>query len=311
MNSKPLISIIIPVYNGSNYMAEAIDSALAQTYENIEIIVVNDGSRDDSSTEKIALSYGDKIRYIHKENGGSSSALNTGIRSMKGEYFSWLSHDDLYLPEKVEKQYEMLCGYEADNVMAVCAGYLIDEKGTPILAKSNDLNGKKTADQVLALLTHGRMINGCGVLMPKKIIDRVGFFDEGLTYLNDVDYWYRTVLQDTEIVYSSEKLIKTRVHGQQVSVSKKHLFAIERHTLAQKILDNIDSIKTDRQSSLKHMAYFCANENLGEELSRVLNLIAENEKVTVSTRFRLRLIYIKGLITESLKKIRRKLLFHR
>ena len=91
----PKVSIIIPVYNGANYVSEAIDSALAQTYKNIEIIVVNDGSSDDGATEKIAKSYGDRIRYFAKENGGVSSALNFGIRQMTGEWFSWLSHDDL------------------------------------------------------------------------------------------------------------------------------------------------------------------------------------------------------------------------
>lgn len=69
---KPLVSIVIPVYNGSNYLQEALDSAVAQTYKNLEIIVVNDGSTDD--TENIALSYGDKIRYFYKENGGTSTA---------------------------------------------------------------------------------------------------------------------------------------------------------------------------------------------------------------------------------------------
>lgn len=83
----PLVSIIIPVYNGSNYMREAIDSALAQTYSNIEIIVVNDGSNDDGETRNIALSYGDKIRYFEKENGGVSTALNLGIKNMGGIFF--------------------------------------------------------------------------------------------------------------------------------------------------------------------------------------------------------------------------------
>ena len=100
----PKVSIVIPAYNASNYLEEAIDSALAQTYSNIEIIVVNDGSLDDGATERVALAYGDKIRYFYKENGGSSSALNFGIANMTGEWFSWLSHDDLYLPEKIEKQ---------------------------------------------------------------------------------------------------------------------------------------------------------------------------------------------------------------
>ena len=79
MSIQPKVSIVIPVYNGANYLGEAIDSALEQTYENIEIIVVNDGSTDDGATREIALSYGDRIRYFEKENGGVSSALNLGI----------------------------------------------------------------------------------------------------------------------------------------------------------------------------------------------------------------------------------------
>ena len=104
----PLVSIVIPVYNGSNYMREAIDSALAQTYSNIEIIVVNDGSNDGGATRDIALSYGDKIRYFEKENGGVSTALNLAIKNMRGQYFSWLSHDDVYLPEKVQTEIDAL-----------------------------------------------------------------------------------------------------------------------------------------------------------------------------------------------------------
>ena len=84
----PLVSIIIPVYNGSNYLAEAIDSALNQTYDNCEIIVINDGSNDNGATERIAKSYGNKIKYYSKENGGVASALNFGINMMEGEYFS-------------------------------------------------------------------------------------------------------------------------------------------------------------------------------------------------------------------------------
>ena len=101
--TDPLVSIIIPVYNGTNYLREAIDSALGQTYSNCEIIVVNDGSNDNGETEKMALAFGDKIRYFSKGNGGVSTALNLGINNMRGDYFSWLSHDDLYTTEKIEK----------------------------------------------------------------------------------------------------------------------------------------------------------------------------------------------------------------
>lgn len=101
---RPKVTIVIPAYNAANYLAEAVESAINQTYENIEIIVVNDGSNDNGATADVAKKYRNSIRYIEKGNGGSSSALNCGILNMTGEWFSWLSHDDLYCPDKVEKR---------------------------------------------------------------------------------------------------------------------------------------------------------------------------------------------------------------
>ena len=104
--TAPLVSIVIPVYNGANFLREAIDSALAQTWPHCEILVVNDGSTDNGATEDISLSYRARIRYFRKENGGVASALNLGIREMRGDFFSWLSHDDVYLPDKCRNQVE-------------------------------------------------------------------------------------------------------------------------------------------------------------------------------------------------------------
>jgi len=104
MPNNSLVSIVIPVYNGSDYLSSAIESALNQTYPKCEIIVVNDGSDDNGLTEKIARSYGKKIKYAEQENGGVACALNHGIRIINGDYFAWLSHDDVFLPEKTEAQ---------------------------------------------------------------------------------------------------------------------------------------------------------------------------------------------------------------
>lgn len=125
--SNPLVSIIIPVFNGSNFLREAIDSALNQTYPNIEVIVVNDGSNDNRLTEEIAISYKNQIQYYYKENGGVGSALNLGIEKMKGDYFSWLSHDDLYTPQKIDSQISILKNYE-DKTLIVTGGYKIIDK---------------------------------------------------------------------------------------------------------------------------------------------------------------------------------------
>lgn len=142
MNKKiscdPKVTIVIPVYNGEKYVKYAIDSALAQTYKNLEILVINDGSVD--RTDEIVKSYGRKIRYIKKENGGVSSALNLAIKEMRGEYFSWLSHDDTYEPNKIEREIEFLKenNYLGKKVIVFSDYYLIDKKGKLITESKKD-----------------------------------------------------------------------------------------------------------------------------------------------------------------------------
>ena len=227
----PKISIVIPAYNASNYLAEAIESALAQTYQNKEIIVVNDGSRDDGATERIALSYGDKIRYIYKENGGSSSALNVGIANMTGEWFSWLSHDDLYLPDKLETQVAYLINLKIDNAdiskhILFSDSAMIDAVSR-IIRKSVFKNAAKMAERIDTIPHNGYLVaeptayifHGCSCLIHKDAFADVGCLDEGLRYLNDVELWFRLYSSGYHVHFIPEVLVQGRVHRAQVSQS--------------------------------------------------------------------------------------------
>ncbi len=212
-----LVSIIIPVYNGSNYMREAIDSALAQTYKNIEIIVVNDGSTDD--TEQIAKSYGDKIRYYKKENGGVATALNFAIKKSKGEYISWLSHDDMYYPEKIEKQIEELSRLDKEkkeNTIVYSNYSLVNEKSeitsVQSFQKSHDI---QKLNYSLYPILKG-LIHGCTLLIPKKCFDQVGYFDEKLKTTQDYDLWFRMFPQ-YDLIFIEDLLVKSRWHNKQGS----------------------------------------------------------------------------------------------
>lgn len=228
---QPKISIVIPAYNASNYLAEAINSALAQTYSNVEVIVVNDGSKDDGATERVALSYGNKIRYFSKENGGSSSALNMGIANMTGEWFSWLSHDDLYTPDKLKKQIEYINSLtvneeDFENHIFFSASELINAEGKVIRAFN-----KKCANQLASTVNsfshNGHLIaspttytfHGCSCLVHKNAIAEVGCFDEELRLLNDVDFWFRLYSAGFKVHYIPQPLVKGRVHAKQVSKS--------------------------------------------------------------------------------------------
>ena len=234
MKYRPLVSIVIPVYNGSNYMAEAIDSALSQTYDNIEIIVVNDGSKDEGKSDAIARSYGDKIRYFPKENGGSSSALNEGIKNMQGEWFSWLSHDDLYYKDKVLKQVEYLnslldSGISQEdlwqNILFTACDYI---NGEGKCIKKSKFEADKELSEKIANLTGNEYLiceptkynfYGCGCLINKKAFDEVGGFDENLRLINDLDMWYRLYAGDFKLHYMPEALTIGRIHKGQISRS--------------------------------------------------------------------------------------------
>lgn len=227
----PKVSIVIPAYNASNYLAEAIDSALAQTYSNIEIVVVNDGSNDDGATRTVALSYGEKIRYFEKKNGGSSSALNMGISQMTGDWFSWLSHDDLYVPEKIERQIKYmnslsLDGSELSKHIFFSASELIDSNGKTL--RSCDIKkAQKLKDKISSFPNNSYLIaeptkylfHGCSCLVHRDAFSDIGVFDEKLRLLNDVDFWYRLYSANFKVHYIPEPLVKGRVHSKQVSKS--------------------------------------------------------------------------------------------
>lgn len=210
---NPLVSIVIPVYNGANYVAEAIESALNQTYKNIEIIVVNDGSKD--NTEEIVKSYGDKVRYFYKENGGVASALNLAIKESKGEYISWLSHDDIYYPNKIEIQIEELKNIDDKNTILYSGYELINDKskllGTWEISGKNEY--RKLNNSFYALLLSG--LGGGSLLIPKKLFYEVDFFKDNLKCAQDYDLWFKVFKHGCKVKYIPEVLIQYRIHENQ------------------------------------------------------------------------------------------------
>lgn len=237
----PKVSIIVPIYDGSNYMQEAINSALAQIYKNTEIIVVNDGSTD--NTDEVARSYGDKIRYFKKENGGVSSALNLALREMKGEYFSWLSHDDLYKPEKIEKQIKYLSTLENKNVILYSDYERIDER-------SKIIGVAKLDHKMLQLKREYSLLRGCvngiTLLIPKKAFDEYGFFNEKLKCIQDYELWNK-MMNTYEFMHMPIVLAKYRIHGFQDSQKSPNV-AIEGDSLW---INMIDSLSTERKKILE------------------------------------------------------------
>lgn len=267
----PLVSIIIPVYNGSNFMREAIDSALSQTYPNIEILVVNDGSTDD--TRDIALSYGDKIRYFEKENGGVSTALNLGIREMKGAYFSWLSHDDWYLPRKIEAEMDALraCG---DWNRAVWSDLEVVRYPSGVRRRISECHhyGKALVETGWFGGIMG-IINGCTLLIPKSYFDLYGGFDEKLRGASDADQWFR-MFKDRKLVYVTECLECTRIHARQVTWNYARL-ADETDRWEAQALTQLQKLEIDESILTRYQLFsyklsYCMSHPQAERTQKVV-----------------------------------------
>ena len=311
----PKVSIIIPVYNGSNYMREAIDSALNQTYENIEVIVVNDGSCDNGKTEEVAVSYGDRIRYIKKENGGVSSALNVGIKNMTGEYFSWLSHDDKYEPGKIENSVKYLDKFQnREKLIALCGAYYISGKSERIrdmvfrFEKNKIYSGKEMIEY---FLTYGG-VDFCCMLIPKAAFAECGYFNEDLRYNQDLLEQYQLFCGRYEMVADIDnKDVMYRLHAQQTSKTRRDLLVRDSYEMAKIIAPVFAKQSTKEKNLLKMFAQKNAKHDLKNAVNECIR-IGENEKIfNKSDIYELKFFLYLGKIRNLIKNIYHGIMFRK
>ena len=299
---NPLVSIIIPVYCGENFMKKAIDSAINQTYKNIEIIVVNDGSPDNGKTREIALSYGDRIKYFEKENGGCASALNFGIKKMNGEWFSWLSHDDEYDENKVQKEIEIVNRYNLNknNTIISCNAQIIDKDGRTFKHYFVKDCGLYSGKSFFHRLLFGQALNGCGLLIPKDVFEKIGYFSEKLIFLLDWEYWLRCAINGVELYrIGNENLVKNRIHFSQVTVLHKEKNYIEQKKLINFLSEKL--VKENEVSLVKELAVYSLEKGF-EESWIILKKYLKDKNINTE------ILYLKGIFksvkSEFLEKLK-------
>ncbi|HLH07363.1 MAG TPA: glycosyltransferase [Terriglobales bacterium] len=203
-----LISVIIPCYNSERFVKRAIDSVLAQTFKDYEIVVVDDGSTD-STAEKVKK-YGSLVRYLHQENRGLPAARNSGIKIAQGKYIALLDDDDWWVPEKLEKQLKILAT-SPRAAMVYCDATVVYESGDPeesFLAQFR-YGTKLPRGRVRSQLIEHNFILPSTVLIVRDCLDKVGGFDESFRAVEDLDFWLR-LASNWEIEVVPEPLIFRR-----------------------------------------------------------------------------------------------------
>jgi glycosyltransferase involved in cell wall biosynthesis len=291
-NFHPLVSIVIPVYNGANYLQCAIDSALGQDYDNVEVIVVNDGSTD--NTGETAKSYGDKIRYFSKENGGVATALNMAIQNSNGEYISWLSHDDYYLPNKISRQIEELEKIQDRNIIIFSDVEINQIKEEAIINKFKipiDIShsGYLTKFESLKILFL-RVIHGCSLLIPKCLFEEISYFNERLLTTQDYDLWFKFIKAGYFFYYLPNILLISRKHEQQVSIKKSKIHNYEKIKLFKSAYKTFN--KDIKEADKEEILFF---KNIIKEY-QFINRLEVKIKMLMPTEIRR---YVKTLLYKS------------
>jgi glycosyltransferase involved in cell wall biosynthesis len=230
VSHQPLVSILVAAYNSEKYIAETLQSALAQTYQNFEIIVVDDGSRD--RTGEIVASVTDpRIRYIFKENEGIPKTRNRLLREARGEFLTYLDSDDIYLPTKVEDQVHFLLQNSQFALVYCDMFYFFD--GSPDKLFSHTYT--PYSGKIFAHLLDRMFIVNTSIMLRRSVIETVGVYDETMREVEDLPYFLTMAWSGLEFGYLDKRLVRYRLRsdsntnfGHIDGIAAGALYAIEK-----------------------------------------------------------------------------------
>jgi len=211
MTAASDVSAVVPVHNGSAYVAEAVQSVLGQTRPPVECLVIDDGSTDE--TAEVVRQFGNAVAYVRQDRIGVSGARNRGVALARGALVAFLDHDDVWLPTKLEHQLEAFAARGA--TIALCAMDVIDERGTV----RRTLRLRPRDDLITGMLTFdGTETVSCSStgLMRREELLNIGGFDPALSVSADWDLLFRMALAGP-VAYVDEPLVRYRVHGANMS----------------------------------------------------------------------------------------------
>jgi glycosyltransferase involved in cell wall biosynthesis len=207
----PKVSVIIPAYNTARYIRDTLESVLAQSFRDYEVIVVNDGSPDTPELERVLLEYQSQICYIKQENRGLAGARNTGIRHALGEFLAFPDSDDIWLPDFLSEQLRFFAEHPClDMACADCVYFGNPELEGTSWQSLDPMEDPVTFEKILP--THGGAFASF-VILRRETVLKVGLFDEALRMLEDYHYWLKFLYRGGRMAYLRKVLGKRRIHG--------------------------------------------------------------------------------------------------
>jgi glycosyltransferase involved in cell wall biosynthesis len=214
---SPVVSVIIPAYMAAAYIADTLDSVLAQSFTNYEILLVNDGSPDTEELEVVLKPYRDRIVYIKQDNCGQAGARNTGLEHARGEFVCFLDNDDQWEPEFLSFHTAVM---QAGKDLAVhyCDAIIFGD--TPRSGhKSMEFTPSNGPATFQNLVSKGCTVLNCAAMSRREAVLGAGMFDESLRYGEDIDLWLRIARQGGRIAYRYDALARCRLRSDSVSAN--------------------------------------------------------------------------------------------
>ncbi len=236
-NNEPLVSMIIPVFNGEKYIDEIMQCIIKQTYKNIEVLFVNDGSTDNTVDKVLCWSDDNRIRLINKENGGASSARNLGLSKAKGEYIAFVDVDDYIFPDYISYLYELI---EKNNADISCCNYLKLNHNEKLTIKDKDRRTLFNTEEALLDFLYRKKLTGYPVLklIKKGIIDGISF-PEGIAYCEDFIVIMQAIRRSKRVAYGSRILYLYYQHANSATHNFNSLNAWQSWVLVKNTIYNL------------------------------------------------------------------------
>lgn len=247
--AAPQVSVVIPVYNVAAYIAETLESVFAQTYENYEIIAVNDGSTDADELQAALAPYFDRIIYAEQKNAGAAQARNTAISLARGELLAFLDGDDVWLPDFLRSQTEFL--RRNDYEMVYCDALIFGERFFENQTFMKNAPSAGAVSTVSLILAECNVITS-GTILKKETLEKTGVFDVELKRMQDFDLWFRLAKNGVRIGYQREVLLKYRVRPDNLSGTS--VDRAKRTVEAMHVVDNKYELnETEREAWTRYL----------------------------------------------------------